>query len=216
MIVAPIRPRPVGMGSESSVREDHLMPATRVTLTGDAAADKLLSTKPLAVLIGMVLDQQVPMEWAFRGPEELRRRLPGPFTAAHIAAVDPDELVTIFSTKPALHRYPGSMAGRTQALCHAIVDEYGGTPAAIWTKAVDGQDLYRRIKGLPGFGEMKAKIFIALLGKQYGLSTPGWQEICAPYGEPGSFRSVADVVDLESLERVRTTKAQMKKAAKER
>ena len=162
----------------------------------------------------MVLDQQIPMEWAFRGPEELRKRIDGPLTAAYLANMDPEDLVAVFSQKPALHRYPGSMATRTQALCQAIVDDYQGKPATIWTKATDARDLYKRVKGLPGFGEMKAKIFIALLGKQYGLAVPEWESVCVPYGDAGVFRSVADVVDLESLEKVRATKQQMKKAAK--
>lgn len=183
-------------------------------LTGDDQADKLLSTKPLALLIGMVLDQQVPLEWAFKAPEELRRRLRGPFTASYIASMDPDELVAIFSLKPALHRYPGSMAARVQALCQAVVEEYGGRPAAIWTKAPDGADLIKRLMGLPGFGAMKAKIFLALLGKQVGLTCPGWQEACAPYGTDGSFLSVADVVDEASLAKVRENKAKAKAAAK--
>jgi uncharacterized HhH-GPD family protein len=190
------------------------MATSRLNLTGDAAADKLLVSNPLALLIGMVLDQQIPMEWAFRGPEELRSRLGGPLVASEIAEMDPDKLAEIFSTKPALHRYPGSMAARTQALCQTIVDEYGGKADSIWRGAADGSDLFKRIKALPGFGEMKAKIFIALLGKQLGLRTPGWEAVSAPYGEPGSHRSVADIVDAESLEKVRSFKARAKKAAK--
>ena len=183
-------------------------------LTGDEQADKLLSTKPLALVIGMVLDQQVPMEWAFKAPDELRRRLRGPFTASYIASMNPDELVAIFSQKPALHRYPGSMAARTQALCQVIVDQFGGRPATIWTRAEDGDDLFERLMGLPGFGAMKAKIFLALLGKQVGLDVVGWREACSPYGEPGSFASVADVVDEASLVRVRETKAAAKAKTK--
>ena len=147
--------------------------APRLHLTGDAAADKLLSSSPLALLIGMVLDQQIPLEWAFRGPEELRSRLGAPLDAADIASMDPDKLAEVFSTKPALHRYPGSMAARIQALCQAIVDDFGGKADAIWRAAHDGDELYRRIKSLPGFGEMKAKIFIALLGKQCGSPRHG-------------------------------------------
>lgn len=190
------------------------MPSGTLTLTGDAAADKLLSTKPLALLIGMVLDQQVPLEWAFKAPEELRKRLRGPFTAPYIASMDPDELVGIFSQKPALHRYPGSMAARVQALCQAIVEDYAGRPATVWTKAEDGEALLKRLMSLPGFGAMKAKIFLALLGKQVGLEIPGWREACAPYGQAGSFLSVADVLDEASLAKVRENKAKAKAAAK--
>ena len=187
--------------------------APRLHLTGDAAADKLLAD-PLALLIGMVLDQQIPLEWAFRGPEELRSRLGAPLDAADIASMDPDKLAEVFSTKPALHRYPGSIAARTQALRQAIVDDFGGKADSIWRAPRDGDDLYRRIKSLPGFGEMEAKIFIALLGKQCGLSTPGWEAVSTPYSDAGSFRSVADIVDTESLEKVRAFKAAAKQAAK--
>jgi len=190
------------------------MPVQRLNLTGDPTADELLTESPLALVIGMVLDQQIPLEWAFRGPEVLRHRLGHPLDAADIASMDPDALAATFSAKPALHRYPGSMAARTQALCQAVVDEFGGSAEKIWLDAVDGADLYKRVKSLPGFGEMKAKIFIALLGKQLGLTTPGWEQVCAPYSEVGSFRSVADIVDAESLEKVRAFKANAKKEAK--
>jgi uncharacterized HhH-GPD family protein len=198
------------------MRQNGAVSTYRLNLTGDPAADDLLGSNPLALLIGMVLDQQIPMEWAFRGPEELRSRLGVPLVAAEIAGMDPDKLAEVFSTKPALHRYPGSMAARTQALCQTIVDEFGGRAETIWLDARDGADLYRRIKALPGFGEMKAKIFIALLGKQCGLATPGWEAVSTPYSEPGARRSVADIVDSESLEQVRAFKAQAKKAAKGR
>ena len=198
------------------MREDQCMPAPNLQLTGNKAADKLLASNPLALLIAMVLDQQIPLEWAFRGPYELKRRLKGPLNATYIAEVDPDEFISIFSAKPALHRYPGSMAARVQALCRTIVEDYGSKPASIWMQAADGKDLMKRVRGLPGFGEMKAKIFIALLGKQFALEVPGWRDVCAPYGEPGSFRSVADIVDPASLEKVRATKAQAKAAAKKK
>jgi len=160
-----------------------------------------------------VLDQQVTMEWAFRGPLELSRRMGGKLNAASIAAMDPDAFVTIFSEKPALHRYPGSMAKRTQDVCQLIVDEFDGDASQIWDRASDANDLYKRVKQIPGFGEMKAKIFIALLGKQVGLNTADWQSVCAPYGEAGVFRSVADVVDLSSLDKVRSSKMAAKKNA---
>ena len=190
------------------------MPAIRLHLTGDTDADKLLSSSPLALLIGMVLDQQIPLEWAFRGPAELSRRLGRPLDAAEIAAMDPDELSGIFSNKPALHRYPGSMAARVQALCQSLVDNFDGKAERVWRGAVDGPDLLKRVRSLPGFGEMKAKIFIALLGKQCGLRTSGWEQASLPYSEPGSTRSVADIVDAESLEQVRAFKAAAKQAAR--
>jgi uncharacterized HhH-GPD family protein len=184
----------------------------RLHLTGDPEADALLSTSPLALLIGMVLDQQVPLERAFAAPAALARRLGRELDAADIAAMDPGKLAETFSEKPALHRYPGSMAGRVQAVCRIVVEGYGGDAAQIWTGASDGGDLLRRVTALPGFGEQKARIFVALLGKQVGVSVPGWREACAPFGEPGSHHSVADVVDEASLERVR----EQKKAAKAR
>ena len=196
------------------MRQNGVVPTPQLHLTGDDAADSLLASNPLALLIGMVLDQQIPLEWAFRGPHELESRLGVPLSAAEIAAMDPDKLAEVFSTKPALHRYPGSMAARTQALCETIVEEFGGRAQSIWTDARDGKDLYRRIKSLPGFGEMKAKIFIALLGKQCGLKVTGWEAVSTPYSEKGSHRSVADIVDEASLKEVRAFKAQAKKAAK--
>jgi uncharacterized HhH-GPD family protein len=196
------------------MRQNGVVPSPQLHLTGDDAADALLASNPLALLIGMVLDQQIPLEWAFRGPHELESRLGVPLSAAEIAAMDPDKLAEVFSTKPALHRYPGSMAARTQALCETIVEEFGGRAQSIWTDARDGKDLYRRIKSLPGFGEMKAKIFIALLGKQCGLKVTGWEAVSTPYSEKGSHRSVADIVDEASLKEVRAFKAQAKKAAK--
>lgn len=190
------------------------MPRKPLYLSGDAEADALLTKTPLALAIGMVLDQQVPLEWAFRGPAVLADRLGGPLDAARLAAMDPDELSELFSRKPALHRYPGSMATRVQALCRAVVEEYGGDAANIWTGAADGRDLLARVKALPGFGEQKAKIFVALLGKQLGVTAEGWEQAAGPYGEPGSHRSVADIVDAESLDRVREYKQSMKAAKK--
>jgi len=189
------------------------MTSVDIHITGERDADELLSKNPLALLLGMVLDQQVTMEWAFRGPLELSRRMGGKLNAASIAAMDPDTFVTIFSEKPALHRYPGSMAKRTQDVCQLIVDEFDGDASQIWDRASDANDLYKRVKQIPGFGEMKAKIFIALLGKQVGLNTADWQSVCAPYGEAGVFRSVADVVDLSSLDKVRSSKMAAKKNA---
>jgi uncharacterized HhH-GPD family protein len=183
-------------------------------ITGDADADALLSNDPLALLIGMLLDQQVPMETAFAGPAKLRDRIGG-LDAAAIAGYDADELVDVFRIQPSIHRYPGSMAGRVQALCSAVVEEWGGDASAIWTRGEpDGPEILRRLKALPGFGEQKARIFLALLGKQYGLSADGWREAAGDYGTEGSYRSVADIVDPGSLTKVREFKKAAKAAAK--
>lgn len=182
-------------------------------LAQNEAADRLLSQNPLALLIGMVLDQQIPLEWAFRGPYELEQRLGRPLDAATLAAMPPDELAAVFSTRPALHRYPGSMAARVQSLCQVLVTDFGGDAAAVWRGVGDGASLVQRVKSLPGFGDQKARIFVALLGKQLGVEPPGWEEAAAPFSEAGSCRSVADIVDEDSLGRVRATKAAMKAAA---
>ncbi len=189
--------------------------APTLTLSLDAKADALLSKDPLALLIGMVLDQQVPLEKAFRGPYDLKERLGvAKLDARELAAWDTDQLVTAFVTPPALHRYPAAMARRVQELCRVVVDDYGGKPDRIWKKAVDGPDLLARVRALPGFGEQKARIFVALLGKQLGVDVPGWREAAGPYGEEGSRRSVADITGPESLAEVRAYKQQMKAAAK--
>ena len=181
-------------------------------ITGDADADRLLSEEPLALLVGMLLDQQVPMETAFAGPAKIRARL-GAFDAATIAGQDPEAFAEVFKQTPAVHRFPGSMAERTQALCAALAADWGGDAARIWT---DGATVLARLKALPGFGEQKAKIFVALLGKQYGLTAPGWESAAGTYGETGSFRSVADIVDPSSLTKVREFKKAAKAAAKEK
>jgi uncharacterized HhH-GPD family protein len=176
-------------------------------------ADALLARSPLALLIGMVLDQQIPLEKAFTSPYVLKERLGRDLDAADIAGRDPDQLATIFATPPALHRFPGSMAIRVQALCQAVVDDYAGDAAAIWTTAKDGPDLLRRVKALPGFGEQKSKIFVALLGKQLGVRPKGWQTSAGAYGADGSLLSVADIRDAASLQQVRAYKKQAKAAA---
>jgi uncharacterized HhH-GPD family protein len=182
-------------------------------ITGDADADALLSTEPLALLVGMLLDQQVPMETACAGPAKIKQRL-GAFDAATIAKQDPEKLAEVFKQTPAVHRFPGSMAERTQALCAALVAEWGDAER-IWTDGdPDGATILARLKALPGFGEQKAKIFLALLGKQYGLTAPGWESAAGSYGEPGSHRSVADIVDASSLTKVREFKKAAKAAAK--
>lgn len=183
-------------------------------LSGDNQADALLSKDPFALLVGMVLDQQVPLEWAFAAPAELKRRLGGKLEASSIAAMDPEELVRIFSERPALHRYPGSMARRVHELARLLVDRYAGKAQNVWSNPSDASDLLGRLKELPGFGDQKARIFLALLGKQLGTRPDGWEQSSAPYGERGSFRSVADIVDASSLDRVRATKQAAKLAAK--
>ena len=183
-------------------------------LTGDETADRLLSTDPFALLVGMLLDQQVPMETAFAGPAKLAERLER-FEPAAIAALDIDELTEVMRQTPAVHRYPGSMAKRIQALATVVVEDYAGEAARIWTDGEpDGPEILRRLRALPGYGEQKAKIFLALLGKQCGLEAAGWREAAGNYGEAGSFRSIADVLDEDSLLRVRETKRAAKAAAK--
>ena len=183
-------------------------------LSQDAAADQLLSESPLALLIGMVLDQQVPLEWAFHSPYELKSRLGGQLDAAAIADMDPDALKQVFSKPTALHRYPGSMAGRVQELCRVVADEYRGDAAAVWATAKSGAELFKAVKALPGFGEQKARIFVALVGKQLGVQPAGWREAAGTYGEDGVFRSVADIDSPESLLKVRSYKQDMKAKAR--
>lgn len=183
-------------------------------LSGDSEADALLSEDPLALLIGMVLDQQVPLERAFSSPRDLRDRLGGHLDAGAIAAMGPAELAEIFSQRPALHRFPASNAGRVQQMCQIIVSDYDGDAARVWEGASSGAELLRRVRALPGFGEQKAKIFVALLGKQLGVRPAGWQEASKPFGDKGTHSSVADITSKESLLRVRAHKAEMKAAAK--
>lgn len=185
-------------------------------LTGDDDADRLLSTDDFALLVGMLLDQQVPMEIAFAGPEKLRARL-GALDARDIATMDPERFQAAFAEKPAVHRFPGSMGKRVQQLASAIVEEWNGDAGEIWRNAdPDGAEVRRRLESLPGFGEQKAKIFLALLGKQCGFEGAGWREASAPYGDDGSKRSVADIVDADSLAEVRAAKKADKAAAKQR
>lgn len=183
-------------------------------ITDDPAADELLSRDPLALLIGMLLDQQVAMETAFVGPAKIRDRL-GEFSAAAIAEQDQEAFAELCKTPPAVHRYPGSMAGRIQALCRALVEDWDGEAAQLWTRDdPDGATVLKRLKALPGFGDQKARIFLALLGKQYGFEGAGWQDAAGAYGEGGCFRSVADITSPESLAKVRATKQAAKAAAR--
>jgi uncharacterized HhH-GPD family protein len=191
---------------------------TELHITGDPTADHLLSTDPLALLIGMLLDQQIAMETAFEGPKKITERLTaagGTFDAKTLAGYDPEALVELFRETPAVHRYPGSMAARVQSLCAALVDDWNGDAQELWTRdSPDGRTLLKRLESLPGFGAQKARIFVALLGKQYGVTPEGWREAAGAYGEEGSYRSVADIVDADSLTRVRETKRAAKAAAK--
>ncbi|MEV8267835.1 HhH-GPD-type base excision DNA repair protein [Microbacterium sp. NPDC076911] len=189
-------------------------------ITGDDDADQLLTEVPLALLIGMLLDQQIAMETAFAGPLKISQRV-GSMDAASIASYEPEAFAEQFKKTPAVHRFPGSMAGRVQSLCAAITEEWDADASAIWTRPEPGSDsapngatVLKRLKALPGFGEQKAKIFLALLGKQYGYEGAGWREASTPYGDEGSFRSVADIVSAESLTKVREHKRAMKAAAK--
>ena len=192
------------------------MASIALHITGDDQADALLSRDPLALLIGMVLDQQVTIEKAFSSPADLLQRLggKGPLNAATIAGMDPEELGDIFRERPALHRYPGSMAGRVQAVCRVVADDYANKADNIWRGVQSGAELLDRLRTLPGFGEQKAKIFAALLGKQLGVCPEGWRKVTTPYGKEGSSLSVADITDPESLLKVRATKKAMKAKAK--
>ncbi|GHA52120.1 (Fe-S)-cluster assembly protein [Streptomyces tauricus] len=178
-------------------------------------ADELLGRSPLAALVGMLLDQQVPMEWAFAGPYTIARRLGGDDLDAHeIAAYEPEAFAALLSEKPAVHRYPGSMAKRIQQLCQYLVEHYEGDAAKVWEGAESGAELFGRLKELPGFGAQKAQIFLALLGKQLGVRPKGWREAAGSYGEANSYRSVADITGPDSLTKVRAHKQEMKAAAK--
>jgi uncharacterized HhH-GPD family protein len=186
-----------------------------VRLAQAPAADELLGRSPLALLVGMLLDQQVPMEWAFSGPYTIAQRLGADDLDAHaIAAYDPEGFAALLAEKPAVHRYPGSMAARVQQLCQYLVDTYGGDASAVWAGVADGEELLGRLKALPGFGEQKAKIFLALLGKQAGVRPGGWRAAAGDYGQEGSRRSVADITGPDSLAEVRAHKQEAKAAAK--
>ena len=184
-----------------------------LTIAQDPEADRVLSEDPFALLVGMLLDQQFPMERAFAGPAKVLERF-GTLDPAAVAAADPEAFADLCATPPAVHRYGRSMAGRIQALAAVVRDEYGGDASALWTTASTGRELVGRLRALPGFGDQKARIFAALLGKQLGVRPEGWEEACGAYAEPGSYRSVADVVDPDSLQKVRDFKKQAKAAAR--
>ena len=186
---------------------------TRLQIAQDPHADEVLSTDPFALLVGMLLDQQFPMERAFAGPAKILDRF-GTLDPARVADADPEAFADLCATPPAIHRYGRSMAGRIQALARVVVDDYDGRASRLWEEAGSTQDLLARLQSLPGFGEQKARIFAALLGKRLGVRAEGWREAIGPYAEEGSFRSVADVVDPDSLQKVRDFKKQAKAAAK--
>ena len=188
------------------------MTVSKLQLAQDPAADALLSANPFALLVGMLLDQQVPMETAFAGPKKIADRIGG-FEATEIADYDPDKFAALCSQRPAIHRFPGSMAKRIQALAQIIVDRYNGDAAALWTAGdPDGPELLRRLNELPGFGEQKARIFLALLGKRYSVTPKGWRTAAGDYGKAGTHLSVADIAGARSLEQVRSYKKKMKAA----
>ena len=186
----------------------------KLCLTQEPGADALLEENPFALLVGMLLDQQIPMEVAFGGPKKIADRLGG-FDAASIADHDPEKFAALCAQTPAVHRFPGSMAKRVQALAQVVVDEYGGDATTLWSDGADGSEVLRRLKALPGFGEQKAKIFLALLGKQYGVTPKGWRAAAGDYGAAGTHMSVADVTDQGSLQKVRTYKKEAKAKSKQ-
>jgi uncharacterized HhH-GPD family protein len=182
----------------------------RLPYTGNEEADRLLAEDPLALLIGFVLDQQVPLQKAFSGPYELRRRI-GSLDAAQIAAMDTAALEDTFKERPALHRFPGNMARRTQALCEAIVRDYGGDAGSVWRDAASGKELERRLLKLPGIGEMKARTLIGILGKRFGVQPPGWEAVAPQHPSLGDVDSPETLAEYQAGKRAR--KAQMRAAA---
>lgn len=189
------------------------MIAPTLPVTGDPASDRLLVEDPLALLVGMLLDQQVPIEWAFSAPLKLCQRLGGRLDAHAIAAMDLGDLEVAFSGPPALHRYPAAMAKRTQQLCQHLVEEHGGDAAAVWTGVESGEELFGRVRALPGYGIEKAKIFTALLAKRFGIRPPGWEVVSAPFSDDNP-RSVADVDSPGALVRIREFRAGLKAQGK--
>jgi uncharacterized HhH-GPD family protein len=185
----------------------------KLPLTGDPEADQFLEDEPLALLIGMLLDQQFPMERAFHSPYELKERLGRELDAADLAGMDAEELAAVFRGPPALHRYPGSMAARTQELCRVLLDRYEGRAENVWKHAETGKELFANLRALPGFGEQKARIFTALLAKRVGVAPTGWEDAAGPYGQAG-YRSVADIDGPGALAAVREHKKAVKAAAK--
>jgi uncharacterized HhH-GPD family protein len=185
-----------------------------LAVTGDAAADDLLNCDGTALLVGMLLDQQVPMEWAFAGPATLRRRL-GHVDASRIAAMEVDELVAVCADKPAIHRFPAAMGRRIHELCTVVATRYGGDGANVWTGVTSGAELYRRLRELPGYGDEKSKIFVAILAKTQGVAPSGWQDAAGTFGDDVP-RSVADIDGPEALAKVREWKRAQKAAKRDK
>lgn len=189
--------------------------STTIRIAQQPEADELLGRSPLAALVGMLLDQQVPMEWAFSGPYTIAVRMGGDDLDAHaIAAYDPEAFAALLSEKPAVHRYPGSMAKRVLQLCQFLVAHYDGDAARVWRDVATGAELLKRLTELPGYGKQKSQIFLALLGKQYGVRPEGWRAAAGAYGDEGSYRSAADITGPETLAKVRAHKQEAKAAAK--
>ena len=184
-----------------------------LAVTGDEAADSLVNTDPLALLLAMLLDQQIPMEWAFKSPYRLAERLGDRFDAAAIAAMDPADLEAAFCTKPALHRFPAAMARRAHELCRHLTERYDGDAAEVWTSAGSGQELYDRVRALPGYGHEKTMIFLAILAKRFGARPDGWEGVAGPFADD-TPRSVADIDGPEALARVRAWKKEQKAAGR--
>jgi uncharacterized HhH-GPD family protein len=191
------------------------MATKKLPVTGDPEADALLVSDPFALLVGMLLDQQVPMEWAFKGPYTLKARLGGQLDPSKLAAMSPEQVEELFKQKPALHRFPGSMGKRTHAVAVYVTEHYDGDTAAIWTTAADGQELYSRLRELPGYGDEKAKIFMAILAKRLGVQPKGWEQAAAPFSDD-TPRSVADIDSEEAFQRVRAFKKEMKAKGKQK
>ena len=183
-------------------------------LAGERSRDELLETDPFALLIGMVLDQQIPMERAFSSPGDLKERLGGTLEVHQIADMDPERLRAAFAEKPALHRFPGSMADRVQQLAKTLVESFDADAASVWTKSSDGAELLKRVRQLPGFGEQKARIFVALLGKRLGVRPSGWDRAAGAFAEKGAFLSIADIDGPAAYAKVRAHKREMKAAQK--
>ena len=189
------------------------MTAGTLAVTGDEAADALVNNEPLALLLAMLLDQQIPMEWAFKSPSRLAERLGGELDSAAIATMDPADLEAVFCTKPALHRFPSAMARRAHELCRHVADGYDGDAGAVWASAGSGQELYDRVRALPGYGDEKSMIFLAILAKRFTIRPDGWERHAGPFADD-TPRSVADIDGPEALARVRAWKKEQKAAGK--
>lgn len=190
------------------------MANTPIWLTGDSEADRLLTEDDNALLIGMILDQQVPMEKAFTGPLVIAQRMGGTLDAGDIAAMPEEDFVALCSEPPAIHRFPGAMAKRVRQVCQVLTDDYNADAGNVWRDAATGAEVKQALMSLPGFGAEKAAIFTAVLGKRRGIQPPGWREAASGFGEEGSHLSVADIVDAESLAKVRESKRAVKAARK--